>query len=148
MFTYIKRFFFFFLTNIAVLALLSIIMMIVNYFFPGLINRNGGMTSLLLYAAIIGFTGSFISLFLSKWSAKRAYNIVLLTEVSASQDPKLELVWSTVSRIAQMSSIKMPEVGYYESHDPNAFATGSSKNNSLVAVSTGLLDTMTKDEIE
>lgn len=80
MFTLFKRFFFFFLTNIAVLALLSIVMMIVEYFFPGLINRNGGMLGLLLYAGIIGFAGSFISLFLSKWSAKRAYGIVLLTK--------------------------------------------------------------------
>lgn len=148
MFTYVKRFFFFFLTNIAVLALLSVVMMVVNYFFPGLIDRNGGMVGLLLYAAIIGFAGSFISLFLSKWSAKRAYTIVLLDETTAASDPKLQIVWSTVARIAQMSGIKMPEVGYYESADPNAFATGSSKNNSLVAVSRGLLDTMTRDEVE
>ena len=148
MFTYIKRFFFFFLTNIAVLALLSIIMMVVNFFFPGLISANWWMLSLLIYAAVIGFAGSFISLFLSKWSAKRAYNIVLLDDQSSRQDPKMELVWSTVSRIAQISNIKMPEVWYFESSDPNAFATGSSKNNSLVAVSTGLLDSMTKNEIE
>ncbi len=110
MFTYIKRFFFFFLTNIAVLALLSVVMMVVNYFFPGLIDRNGGMMGLLLYAAIIGFAGSFISLFLSKWSAKRAYSIVLIDETTAASDPKLQIVWSTVTRIAQMSGIKMPEV--------------------------------------
>jgi heat shock protein HtpX len=134
--TYIKRFFFFILTNIAILALLSIVMMGVNYFFPGIISANGGMISLLLYAGVIGFAGSFISLFLSKWSAKRAYNIVLLDEESASKDPQLQIVWSTVARISQMSSITMPEVGYYESPEPNAFATGSSKNNSLVAVST------------
>ena len=68
------------------------------------------MLSLLIYAAVIGFAGSFISLFLSKWSAKRAYNIVLLDDQSSRQDPKMELVWSTVSRIAQISNIKMPEV--------------------------------------
>ncbi len=147
MFTLFKRFFFFFLTNIAVLALLSIVMMIVEYFFPGLINRNGGMLGLLLYAGIIGFAGSFISLFLSKWSAKRAYGIVLLTKWEISDD-KLQIVWDTVERIATMNHIKMPEVGYYESSDANAFATGYSKNASLVAVSTGLLDIMDKKAIE
>ena len=148
MFTYLKRFFFFFLTNIAVLALLSVVMIIIEYFFPGVISRNGGMTGLIIYAAIIGFVGSFISLFLSKWSAKRAYNIQLLEPSSVWNDPKLSLVWSTVERISQANHINMPEVWYYKSNEPNAFATGATKNSSLVAVSTGLLDMMTKEEIE
>ena len=88
--------------------------------------------------------GSIISLFLSRWSAKRGYGIVLLDAQSASQDAKLQVVWDTVARIAQMSNISMPEVGYYESPDPNAFATGATKNSSLVAVSTGLLNQMDK----
>jgi heat shock protein HtpX len=148
MFTYIKRFFFFFLTNFAILALISVIMAIVNYFYPWLISAYWGNVSLLIYAAIFGFVGSFISLFLSKWSAKRFYNIQLLDVQKASSDTKLQLVWETVERISQMNHISMPEVGYYESSDPNAFATWSSKNNSLVAVSTGLLDMMEKKEIE
>lgn len=98
----------------------------------------------MLYAFVIGFLGSFISLFLSRWSAKRGYGIVLLDAQSASEDPKLQVVWDTVARIAQMSNISMPEVGYYESPDPNAFATGATKNSSLVAVSTGLLNQMDK----
>lgn len=148
MITYIKRFFYLILTNIAILALLSVVMMVVNYFFPGLIDSQGGTINLIIYAAVIGFAGSFISLFLSKWSAKRAYNIVLIDKTTSVSDEKLSLVYTTVERIAQMNAITMPEVGYYESSEPNAFATGASKNSSLVAVSTGLLETMTKDEIE
>lgn len=76
--------------------------------------------------------------------AKRAYNIVLLDRNTASQDPKLQVVWDTVERITQANNITMPEVGYYESGEPNAFATGATKNRSLVAVSTGLLNHMEK----
>ena len=97
---------------------------------------------------MIGFGGSFISLFLSKWMAKKMYNIVLLDRNTAQTDGKLAVVWDTVERISQAKNIKMPEVGYYESAEPNAFATGASKNNSLVAVSTGLLNNMEKGEIE
>lgn len=145
--TYIKRFFYFILTNIAIMAVLSVLLMALNVFFPGLLDQWGGMVWLLITATIIWFAGSFISLFLSKWSAKRAYNVVLLEDAHIS-DEKLKLVYDTVARIAQASNIKMPEVGYYESPEPNAFATGASKNSSLVAVSTGLLEQMKKDEIE
>ena len=72
----------------------------------------------------------------------------LLDEKTASQNSKLAIVWNTVSRIATANHISMPEVGYYESSDPNAFATGATKNNSLVAVSTGLLNAMDEKEIE
>jgi heat shock protein HtpX len=105
------------------------------------------MIGLLITATIIGFAGAFISLFLSKWSAKRAYSITIIEDGNISNE-KLKLVYDTVARIAQANNIKIPEVGYYESSEPNAFATGASKNNSLVAVSTGLLEQMTKDEIE
>ncbi|GAB0174739.1 MAG: protease HtpX [Candidatus Altimarinota bacterium] len=147
MYTYIKRFFFFILTNIAIMTVLTGLMMILNIFFPGIIDANGSMLGLLIIATVVGFTGSFISLFLSRWSAKRAYNITLLEDGNISND-KLKIVWDTVARIAQANNIKQPEVGYYESPEPNAFATGASKNSSLVAVSTGLLDLMNKDEIE
>lgn len=144
----IKRIFFFALTNIAVLALLSVVMAVVNMFFPWILDQAGGMWGILIYAVVIGFGGSFISLFLSKWMAKKMYNIVLLDRNAAQKDGKLALVWDTVERISQTKNIKMPEVGYYESAEPNAFATGASKNNSLVAVSTGLLNNMEKGEIE
>jgi heat shock protein HtpX len=145
---FFKRIFFFLLTNMAVLALLSIVMMVVNFFFPGILSANGGMVQLLIYALVIGFGGAFISLFISRWSAKRAYSIVLLDSQTASQDPQLQVVWSTVERIAREQSIAMPEVWYYESAEPNAFATWATKNSSLVAVSTGLLTQMKKNEVE
>ena len=76
--------------------------------------------------------------------AKRAYNIALLDRTTAYQDAKLQVVWDTVERISQANHLSMPEVGYYESAEPNAFATGATKNSSLVAVSTGLLNQMEK----
>lgn len=144
----IKRIFFFLLTNIAVLALLSVVMLVINIFFPGLLDANGGMNTIIIYAVIFGFAGSFISLAISRWMAKRAYSIVLLDRNTAHQDAKLQVVWDTVERISVASNISMPEVGYYESAEPNAFATGATKNSSLVAVSTGLLNQMDKGEIE
>ncbi len=144
----IKRIFFFLLTNMAVLALLSVIMSVINIFYPGILASNGGIIQLLIYAAVLGFGGSFISLLISRWSAKKAYNIILIDSQSVSLDIKLQAVWNTVERISQSKNIIMPEVGYYESAEPNAFATGSSKNKSLVAVSTGLLQQMEKNEIE
>ncbi len=145
---FIKRIFFFFLTNIAVLFLLSVVFAIIGYFFPGLQNMGGGMIPLLIYAALFWFLGSFISLWISRWSAKRIYSIQLLTQQTAVQDAKLQVVWNIVSRIALQNNIQMPEVGYYESSDPNAFATWATKNSALVAVSTGLLHAMERNEIE
>ncbi len=147
MFSYIKRIFFFLATNFAVMILLSVVMSIVNSFYPWLLSAYGWMGNLLIVAIIIWFAGSFISLFISKWSAKRMYNITLLEDGNIS-DAKLQVVWDTVNRISQANNIKMPEVWYFESSDPNAFATGATKNSSLVAVSTGLLDAMEKREIE
>ena len=120
---FIKRMFFFILTNIAVLAFLSVVMFVVNMFFPGILDAGGGMGGIMIYAVVFGFAGSFISLWISRWMAKRAYNIVLLERQSASSDAKLQVVWDTVDRIA-------------------------TKNKSLVAVSTGLLNRMEKGEIE
>ena len=145
---FLKRIFFFALTNIAVLTLFTIVMMIVQMVFPGLQNARGGYMYMLVYAAIFGFLGSFVSLWISRWSAKKMYNIQLLDAQSAMSDARLQIVWNTVERIARENGINMPEVGYYESVDPNAFATGATKNSSLVAVSTGLLDVMELDEIE
>lgn len=134
--------------NIAIMVMISIIFAILQIFFPDIKTMGGWYVWLLIYSAIVGFIGSFISLFLSKWMAKRTYNIELLTEDSARGNEKLSLVWKTVQRIARENNIEMPEVGFYESPDPNAFATGASKNSSLVAVSTGLLNMMNLDEIE
>jgi len=107
------------------------------------------MTSMFIWAAVVWFVWSFISLYLSKWSAKRAYWItpISIEQVSDLND-KEKLVWTVVTDLAERNHIKMPEVGIYQSDEPNAFATGATKNSSLVGVSTGLLDTMNKDAIE
>lgn len=144
----LKRIWFFLLTNIAVLALFAVIMGVVHYFFPEIQHMGGWYVYWMIYAFIFGMLGSFVSLFISKWSAKKAYDIQILDENSASSDPKLLLIYKTTERIARENNIKMPEVGYYESTDVNAFATGATKNNSLVAFSTALLNQMNEDEIE
>jgi heat shock protein HtpX len=144
-----KRIFLFLLTNLAVILLLTGILFLVEIFFPGITTVSGGIYGTAILALVLGFGGAFISLFISRWSAKRMYNITLITRDSlAHQDTKVGRVYEVVERLATMNHITMPEVGIYESPDPNAFATGATKNSSLVAVSTGLLDTMTLDEIE
>lgn len=144
---FVKRIFFFLLTNIAVLALISIVLIILQNVFG--INLMGkSIVSQLGYAAVVGFVGAFFSLFISRWSAKKMYNIELIDASTAHSDAKMAIVWNTVERISRENNITMPEVGFYESAEPNAFATGRSKNASLVAVSTGLLSVMDADEIE
>jgi len=104
---------------------------------------------LLVYAALFGFIGSFFSLSISRWMAKRAYWIVPFTvEEAAMLSGKQKIVYETVKVISENHNIKMPEVWVYQAKDPNAFATGPSKNKSLVAVSTGLLNHMNEGEIE
>lgn len=149
MFALIKRVSLFLLTNLAVMVLLGFVAFAVNLFFPGLLTAYGDMTSLLVLAFVFGFGGAIISLFISRWQAKKAYSIQLITpDELTSLDARLQLVYRTVERIAQSAHIDMPEVGYYESAEPNAFATGATKNSALVAVSTGLLNTMEDREIE
>lgn len=149
MFAYFKRISLFLLTNLAVLVLLGFVMSVVNYFYPNLLTAYGDFTSLLAFAAIFGFGGAIISLLISRWQAKKMYGIILLDSSYLHQeDSRLQLVYQTVERIAKSKNINMPEVGYYESAEPNAFATGASKNSALVAVSTGLLNTMEAREIE
>lgn len=102
-------------------------------------------TGLLIFAALFGFSGSLISLFLSKTMAKRAVNAQVIEQPRNEQERWLV---ETVRRQAQQAGLPMPEVAIYHSADVNAFATGASKSNSLVAVSTGLLNQMTRDEAE
>lgn len=104
---------------------------------------------LLFFALIFGFGGSFISLYISKWIAKKTYSIAIWEEEALpTMTAKEKLVWDTVKRLSSENAINMPEVGLYMDSEPNAFATGRNKNNSLVAVSSGLLDVMTEDEVE
>ena len=102
------------------------------------------LNSLLFISAIIGFTGSFISLFMSKWIAKRRRVLGLSREQIMKQKNGLK----TLDNISLKFNIKTPEFGIFDSQQLNAFATGASKNNSLVALSTGLINHMSKDEIE
>ena len=146
----LRRVWLFIITNIAIIAMISIVMFVVERVFG--INLSwqwGWYISIFIYSAVIWFVGSFISLFLSKWSAKRAYWITpIIPEQVSDLSEKERVVWTVVEELAERNHIKMPEVGIYEDSEPNAFATWASKNSSLVAVSTGLLDTMDKDAIE
>lgn len=142
-----KRIALFLATNLAVLLVFSVVWMILSQFFD-MRTFTGGQQNLgplLVFCAIFGFGGAFVSLFLSKWMAKRSTGMVLITQ------PRTELeqwLYSTVKRQADKAGIGMPEVGIYDAPEINAFATGASRNNSLVAVSTGLLRAMDRDEIE
>ena len=136
--------------NLAIIIVISISFQIIeSVFWIPLSTYAWWHTSMFISAAIIGFMWSFLSLSLSKWSTKRAYNI---TPIKPDQvwdlTEKEKVVWSIVQDLSERNHIKMPEVWIYADKDPNAFATGSSKNNSLVAVSTWLLELMDKDAIE
>ena len=142
-----KRIFLWIAMNIAVMIVLTIFIYILGLF--GIKVSSNTYLGLFIISAVIGFAGSFISLFMSKWMAKKAYNIGLITASDLSMlNEKERLVYDTVSNLSERNHIKMPEVGVYESSEPNAFATGATKNSSLVAVSSGLLDMMSKDAIE
>ena len=141
-----KRILLFLATNIAVLAVLSVSMRLLGI--EGILDDQGvdlNMTSLLIYAAIIGMTGSFISLAISKWTAKRMMGARVIEQPANATEKWLV---DTVRRQAQQAGIGMPEVAIFDSPDVNAFATGMRRNNALVAVSTGLLRSMTQDEAE
>ncbi|GAB3754383.1 protease HtpX [Lysobacter olei] len=137
-----KRIVLFLATNLAVLALLSIVMAVLQNVFGVTLGNNG---ALLVMATVFGFGGSLISLMMSKWVAKRT------TGAHVIEQPRNEAEqWlvTTVRRQAEAAGIKMPEVAIYDAPEINAFATGPSRNNSLVAVSTGLLRAMNRDEAE
>jgi heat shock protein HtpX len=139
-----KRIFLFVLTNLAVLALLSAVLFVVETVF-GVHLMQGGTGGLLVFAAIFGFGGSLISLALSKWTAKR------LMGVRVIESPQSELErWlvGAVKRLAEQAGIGMPEVGIFESEEMNAFATGARRNAALVAVSSGLLRSMSRTQVE
>jgi heat shock protein HtpX len=139
-----KRILLFILTNLAVLALLSIVLFVLeNVFGVHLLQRGTG--SLLVFAAIFGFGGSLISLAMSKWTAKRLMGVRVIDRA----DSELER-WLTgaVKRLADQVRIAMPEVGIFDSEEMNAFATGARRNAALVAVSSGLLRNMSRGQVE
>ncbi|MFO1325479.1 MAG: protease HtpX [Burkholderiales bacterium] len=137
-----KRIFLFLLTNLAVIAVLSIVLSVLGIDRYGDIGASYGQ--LLVFSAVVGFTGSIISLLMSKWMAKTTTGMHVIEQPSNEVEAWLK---STVERLAQKAGIGMPEVGIYEG-EPNAFATGAFRNSSLVAVSTGLLQSMNKEEVE
>ena len=140
------RLFLFLATNIAIVLLISITFQILGI--EGLLMQNGvdmNMNALLVMSAVIGFGGSFISLAISKWSAKRSMGVQIINNPSHPQE---QWLIDIVGRQAKEAGINMPEVGIFQSEAVNAFATGMNRNNALVAVSTGLLKTMTIDEAE
>lgn len=133
-------------TNIAILALISLVFSLFG--FQGLLAQNGvdlDLQALLVYATVIGFSGAFISLFLSKFIAKRSMKVHILNTPENNTERWLV---QTVGKLAQQAGIGMPEVGVFVNPSPNAFATGWRKNNALVAVSTGLVESMSRNEVE
>ena len=141
-----KRVALFIATNLAVILVLSIVLRLLGV--DSILDEQQvgiDYQSLLILSAVIGFGGSFISLAMSKWMAKRSTGARVITQPSNSAESWLI---STVQRQAQQAGIDMPEVAVYDSPDMNAFATGARRNSALVAVSTGLLQGMKKDEVE
>jgi heat shock protein HtpX len=139
-----KRIFLFVVTNLAVLALLSVVLFIVQRVF-GVNFARGGLGGLLVFAAIFGFGGSLISLAMSKWTAKRMMGVRV---IAAPQSDLERWLLATVKRLADQARIGMPEVGIFDSEEMNAFATGARRNAALVAVSSGLLRSMPRSQAE
>ncbi len=140
-----KRIFLFVLTNLAVLFVINITLRLLGV--DRWLDESGGInfSALLVMSAVIGFTGSLISLAMSKWSAKR---MVGAQVIENPIDPTERWLVETVRRQAEAAGIGMPEVAIYDAPDVNAFATGWNRNDALVAVSTGLLQSMSRDEAE
>jgi len=141
-----KRVLLFLATNIAILLILSISLSLLG--FEGYLDREGvnlNLESTLLFAAVFGMGGSFISLMISKWTAKRLTGAQVITEPRNAVERWLV---ETVAEQARVAGIGMPEVAVFDAPEMNAFATGMNRNNALVAVSTGLLRQMGREEAE
>ena len=141
-----KRIFLFLATNIAIIVLLSITLRILGV--DSLLAENGSdlnLNALLIFASVFGFGGAFISLAASKWMAKKMTGVRIIDSPSNNVE---KWIIDTVKKQSKTVGIKMPDVGIFPSPAMNAFATGASKNNALVAVSQGLLDNMSQGEIE
>jgi heat shock protein HtpX len=141
-----KRIFLFILTNLAIVATLTIIVSVLGI--GGGYTADGGLDlrALAIFCFIYGMGGAFISLQMSRWIAKRATGVQLVD--GRSGNAELDWLHSTVRRLTQQANLPMPEVGVYNSPEVNAFATGPSKKRSLVAVSSGLMRSMRREEVE
>ena len=131
------------LMNLAVMASLYISLLVLSILF-GIRIDSGSLMGLFMMASIFGFGGSFISLLLSKWMAKNSMGVQIIENPQSEME---EWLLMTISKLSAKAGLKMPEVGIFEGA-PNAFATGWNRNDSLVAVSTGLLNMMEPKEIE
>jgi len=132
-------------TNIAVLIVAGIVLNVLG--FDSFMAANGvdlNLNALLVFCAVFGFSGSLISLFLSKWMAKRGTGTVLITEPGNRDE---QWLLQTVKELASDAGIGMPEVGIFPSQSSNAFATGWNRNDALVAVSAGLLQRFSREEV-
>jgi len=139
-----KRILLFLATNLAIVVVLSVVARLIGLD-QYLAARGGGLDSLLVFAALFGFGGSFLSLAISKWMAKRAMGVEVISQPRNATESWL---LNAVAAHARNAGIGMPEVGIFESPDPNAFATGASRNSALVAVSSGLLNRMNEHEVD
>ena len=139
-----KRILLFVATNIAIMVMVSIVLAVLGQL--GVLDMAGGQGTLLVYCAVWGFGAAIVSLLLSRQMAKWSMGVKLVD--GRTGNPDLDWLYNKVGQLAQQANLPMPEVGYYESPEVNAFATGPSKKRSLVAVSTGLLRGMGRQEVE
>ncbi|HVG55283.1 MAG TPA: protease HtpX [Vicinamibacterales bacterium] len=140
-----KRIFLFVLTNLAIVATLTIVVSLLGLD-RGLTDQGLNIGALAMFCLVWGMGGAFISLAISRWTAKRAMGVRLVD--GRTGQAELDWLHETVGRLTRQANLPMPEVGFYESPEVNAFATGPSKSRSLVAVSSGLLRGMRRDEVE
>jgi len=139
-----KRIFLFLVTNLAIVLVLSIVAHVTGLD-TWLAQQGGSLGGLLVFAAFFGFAGSLISLAISKWMAVRAMGVRIIQQPASSDE---QWLLATVRSLADKAGVGMPEVGIFDSPQPNAFATGARRDSALVAVSTGLLASMDRPEIE
>jgi heat shock protein HtpX len=139
-----KRILLFLVTNLAVVVVLSTVARLFGLD-AYVASRGGSWAGLLAFAALFGFGGSIISLLISKWSAKRLMGVRV---IERPNDPNEQWLLTVVRAHSAKVGIGMPEVGIFDSPSPNAFATGASRNNALVVVSTGLLQHLNRQEVD
>jgi heat shock protein HtpX len=139
-----KRIFLFLATNVAVLAVLTVVARLIGLD-RWLAVRGSNLGALLVFAAVFGVGGAFISLLMSKWMAKHAMGVRVIAQPSSPSEQRLI---GMIAQLARAAGLGMPEVGVFDSPEPNAFATGYSRDAALVAVSTGLLATMNEQEVQ
>ena len=140
-----KRIFLFIVTNLAIVFTLTIVLSVLGIG-SGYTPEGLDIRALAIFCLIWGMAGSFISLQMSRWIAKRATGVRLVD--GRTGNAEADWLYRTVERLARQTNLPMPEVGIYESPEVNAFATGPSKSRSLVAVSSGLMRAMRQDEVE